>query len=263
MPSEGPGDLVWQDRGEFFDHAVDFTEVLAVETVDGSFLVSTTGGARGRELFAERASSQALALRRVLAVLDRLDRLAAATDGVLIATRANVGGLIVPAIRRHDFGGALCFEPNPRERLLCRLNCALNDISDVVEIHPFEPVSGYAGIDRLLGDSELTGSGLLWIAAEGHELEILRGASKLSRTGVPIVLEGGVEPLAEHRLVGELLALIGGRYDVCVPLSSVDAGMRLGGKRFRQSVIWPIDQLGRLAAAEPNGTAGVLMLPER
>jgi hypothetical protein len=256
-----------EDRGDFYDRSAEFTGMLMVETAAGTFLVSTAGGTPERDLFAQRAASRQLTLRRTLAALDPVGQLAAATAGVLIDVGAGIGALTVPAVGQYGFSGAICFEPEPRDHLLLRLNCVLNGIGDVVELHDFLPSGrdGETSLDNVIRDNrlDLGRAGLLCIAAPADRASILFGASELLRTGVPIVLEDGRGLLERHGPADELLELLDGTYAALVRLPAVDADLSLGAKRFRRSALRPIEELAHQVDAEGDDATGVLILAER
>jgi FkbM family methyltransferase len=280
-------------RSAFFEEAAGFSDFLVVDTDDGSFVLSTSGTTIERELFAERVDTRALALTRTIATLRRLGH-AEVIDGSLIEAGANIGTVTVPAVLHHGFSGAVCFEPEPRSHLLLRMNCTWNGIADVTEIHPVALSSGDGEIDLVYeherstgyrlrspgptqhlavartsvdgltrdGRLDLSHTSMLWIGAQGHELDVLRGASELIRRGVPIVLEDARELVADEALLDEALSLLEGTYAQFARLDSVQPGSEEGPKRFRRSVLLDSASLPQLGSSDPAHPTALLLLAD-
>ncbi len=265
-------------RSAFFEEAGEYTDIVAVDTDDGSFLISTSGRTVEQALFAERADAQGRALSWAIDGLRRVGR-ASVSGSCLVQAGANIGLVTVPAVLRHGFSKAVCFEPEPQNHLMLRLNCTWNGIGEAAEIHPLalsdadgeikvvtEPrrPSGYrlalrrrakgqgvprASLDSLIREDrlDLPDAGLLWIAAHGHELEVLRGASELLGRGVPIVVEDARELVADEGLLDEPRSILEASYGQFAWLRSAEArfgplsglGAKSGGARSSALLLVP------------------------
>jgi FkbM family methyltransferase len=180
---------------------------------------------------------------------------------VLLDVGANIGTVCVPLQARGTFARTLAFEPDPANFELLERNLRQNGLGSSVLALQFalSSAEGEATLRRSnfnYGDHRLSARGLtvdhtteivvrtrrlddvlreraieaqdvglLWIDTQGHELDVLRGASSVLEANVPIVTEfwpdglrdAGADPAA-------LLALLRDHYDrFCV----VDARMAL------------------------------------
>ena len=147
---------------------------------------------------------------------------------------ANIGTPCIPAVAVHGFRRALALEPEPENFRLLRANVAFNSLEDRIDPHRVaasdttgaveltlspdrsgshsvgapDPRRRSIGVDAVALDDLLprleldpADIGLLWVDVEGHEPEVLRGASTLLHAGVPIVLEARRKNLAFLPLV--------------------------------------------------------------
>lgn len=212
----------WETRKAFFNAAAGLTSYLG-DDVDGlTFFVSTSDKGRGRLLFTKKTLKEWRPLSRALAHLDALGLGQHSRERVFIDVGANIGTPCIPAVRQHGFRRALALEPEPENFRLLRANVAINLLEDRIESHrvaasrtggtvqlvlrpgksghhsvqppkPGQPsleVEAVA-LDHLLRQLTLAPEdiGLLWVDVEGHETEVLLGASTLLRARVPIVVE--------------------------------------------------------------------------
>ncbi len=220
--SETAQTVEWEARKTFFNAAAGLTSYVG-DDVDGlTFIISTQDRGRGRLLFTKRALKEWRPLDRALAHLDARGLGDYARERVFVDVGANIGSPCIPAVRRHGFRCALALEPEPANFRLLRANVAINLLEDRIDSYPVaasetggvvplaihrgksgrhsvrppqpgEPsiqVEAVALDDFLpkvgLGPADI---GLLWIDVEGHETEVLLGASALVRARVPIVVE--------------------------------------------------------------------------
>jgi hypothetical protein len=212
---------------------------------------------------------RAAMLSRALDLLERIGRLSEAAAGGLIDVGAGIGTVTIPAIRSHGFAGAICFEAEPRDRLLLRLNCALNDVGEAVELHPFMLSDGRTGtqpsLDRMVQDGSLDPEdlGLVWIGAEGRAMETLRGASELAKHGVPVVIEHADELVGQRELVDELLESAEHGYRAFVSLGPAGRRGNRAAKPLRRTAIRGMAELAQLNGARRATTSSILILGKR
>lgn len=183
-----------------------------------------------------------------------LDRLGQPQRGrTVIEVGGNVGTTSIPLLGRFGAARVETFEPGPDNLRLLRCNLILNDLEDRAVVHPAAVSdrdgtatlelcdwnSGdhrIAAVDRtweLLSESNrVTTSvdvcrlddglvsdpadvGLVWVDTQGHEAQVLAGASRLLGRGIPWVIEywpyglaraGGADRL--HALVAEHFAVV-------------------------------------------------------
>lgn len=173
------------------------------------FVVSTTDKVIGRELFLH-GQFDFEKLERALLILDK--------EGIqkprhLIDVGANIGSILIPAIKRGHFESATAIEPHPENFKLLKTNIALNEISNSVSL--FNMAAGNQNNTYLYLCESDTNSGnhtigkhgikvlstrlddlkiplnnsLLWMDIEGYEGYALDGAAKILSAGTPIVTE--------------------------------------------------------------------------
>ncbi len=181
---------------------------------------------------------------------------------------ANFGVYCLPAVSQLGFARAVAYEPDPASFDLLRQNIDRNGLGDRVEAHhaalseqPGELLLslgvGNSGDNRIVAaetgwrgetvkvpartfDDEVAAGririedlGLVWLDVQGHEGEVLAGASSLLRSKVPIVMEyasGMLKGDARARL-NELIAT---NFDVIVDLGWCSLSNRL---RFQPSSV--------------------------
>ncbi|HEV3486495.1 MAG TPA: FkbM family methyltransferase, partial [Vicinamibacterales bacterium] len=171
---------------------------------------------------------------------------------VVLEVGANFGVYCLPAIAEFGFAGAVAYEPDPAAFALLEQNIERNGLGDRVSAHnaalsasPGELTlslgSGNAGDNRIVaagGDSgrasvrvpartfddevragriPLDKLGLVWLDVQGHEGEVLAGASTLLDSSVPIVMEYATTML-DGRAREQLEDLVTRRFDVIVDL---------------------------------------------
>ncbi len=146
-------------------------------------------------------------------------------DRTFLEVGANFGVYCLPAVAEYGFARAIAYEPDPESYRLLRQNVERNSLADRVQTYnaalsaePGELVLRLgrhnAGDNRVVGDDtrddprdlvrvpartfddEATAGrillgdlALVWLDVQGHELEVLRGASTLLAADVPVVLE--------------------------------------------------------------------------
>lgn len=202
------------------------------------FVVSTRDRVIGRELFLHHQFD----FHKLEAALKIIDREGQPLPRHLIDVGANIGSIVIPALKRGLMQTATAIEPHPSNLRLLRANLALNELSDIVEVYGMavgdtsdtmlnllesEVNSGNHSIaeDGLsvpacrLDDLNLpTSVSLLWMDIEGYEGHALEGAQELVSSGIPIVAEynpvllkasGGLyafHAMLEHRRIFDLSA---------------------------------------------------------
>lgn len=159
---------------------------------------------------------------QAVAVLAAGGRLAAGS--VFVDVGANIGTHTVYALRTGRFGRAVAFEPEPKNARLLRMNIEANGLSGVVAVvekaagagegtatlylhprnkgaHAIGAPHSDDGLERIevpvvRVENALTELGmpaerigLVWIDAEGHEPQIIRGLGRLLDARVPLAFE--------------------------------------------------------------------------
>lgn len=177
------------------------------------FIVSTSDKVIGREIFLHDQFDFDK-LKLAIAILSREGL---AVPRHLIDVGANIGSIVVPAVRRGYFQSATAIEPHPENLKLLRANLALNNLCDAVNVLGVA-VGDESGITLRLSESKhnsgnhsIGGDGLevksiclneldiplkdslLWMDIEGYEGHALAGASKLICGGMPFVSEFNIE----------------------------------------------------------------------
>lgn len=177
------------------------------------FIVSTSDKVIGREIFLHDQFDFDK-LKLAIAILSREGL---AVPQHLIDVGANIGSIVVPAVRRGYFQSATAIEPHPENLKLLRANLALNNLCDAVNVLGVA-VGDESGITLRLSESKhnsgnhsIGGDGLevksiclneldiplkdslLWMDIEGYEGHALAGASKLICGGMPFVSEFNIE----------------------------------------------------------------------
>jgi FkbM family methyltransferase len=210
-------------RQAFLALAARVTPFVAAADEDGVFLLPTREAGIGRRVFVSGRTPEFAALERAVAILREHGR---TVDGsVLLDVGANIGTTTVPALLRHGFGRAVCFEPEPDNVPLLAANVALNRLAGRAEVvdaavadtagraafgrgpetrlgrrtgvgglHRKGTATPTVEVDVVTLDEELARRGitqadvgLLWIDAQGAEGHVLRGARVLTDARVPVV----------------------------------------------------------------------------
>ena len=202
-------------RQAFFEEASEFTPYLAAFVGEELYFVRTDDPRVGRDVFVRRKREDQYVLAKTMKRLSRFGSLP--KDPVFVDVGANIGTTTVAALRRHGFASAVAIEPSSETSRTLRLNVAVNDLDDRVQALPFAvgDVEGVAGLDmsrdpgrHRLADATEAGAevevvtldalvrrgvvdparvGLLWIDVQGHEPQVLAGASALIGAAVPVV----------------------------------------------------------------------------
>ena len=204
------------------------------------------------KLFANPRRTEFVVLARVLQTLGEHGFETA--GGTIVDVGANIGTTVVPALILHGFERGVAIEPDPENRKVLRASLALNEVDDRVEVVGAAASSGPGeatftrqrwgggkhriGSGRLSDDpaqasdlisvetvslDDLAAQGvidadsvsLLWLDVQGHEGEVLEGASSLLRRRVPVVFALRPRELSRPGILAELL---GRHYDTLVDL---------------------------------------------
>jgi FkbM family methyltransferase len=249
---------------QFLSRAAEETSHVAVER-DGAVFLLPTRQKAGIDRLRKAKWKEHRHLGRALKAVEPAGPL-------FVDVGAHIGTTAIAALVRFGFESAVAFEPEAENYRLLRANVLLNGLGDRIETRNVA-VSNRGGAAELkiraqfgakhrlldapeegattvtvrlttLDESGLDASsaGLLWLDVEGHEQEVLEGASALLERGVPAVLE-----LIPRRLELEPLeALLARHYTHVVDLREGD---RL-----------PIAELGALAKRYKRGFTDVLVL---
>jgi FkbM family methyltransferase len=227
-------------RGPVFDLLAHVAPMVVVEGVDGvRFAVRTNDPEIGRHTFVHGAYDLPTMEVAMRLLGERGQELRGRS---FLDVGANIGTAAVMAVRRFGASACLAIEPAPDNLELLRWNIVLNGMQDVATVFPvalsdhdgrlrLDLSDSNAGdhrlhtgppvepgrreerrgvevdvirLDELIdrGDIQLDTLGLLWMDVQGHEGQVLSGACKLLRSGIPIVVElwpaglrraGGVE----------------------------------------------------------------------
>ena len=244
-------------RDRFFEAAAKFTPLVAVDSLEARFIVSTGDEAVGRRLFRGRRRGEMVTLARTVEILEALGQVHWVRGTTFLDLGANIGTSAITALRSHDFARAVACEPEPENYRLLKVNAAMNDVDDLLtglqvavsdhcgtatlaldpinsgghfvitgdreqETLTVEAVSVDYLIERGVLDSQAVG--LIWIDAQGYEGQIIKGASSLTERGIPIVLE--FHPLMLQRTGGRAMLeeIIPARYTHFIDLRGVEAG---------------------------------------
>lgn len=221
------------------------------------FVVSTADKVIGRELFLS-GEFDFSKLQHALRIMTR--------EGVehpshLVDVGANIGSIVIPAMRRGLIQSATAIEPHPENVRLLRANLALNNLREDVRV--IETAVGDGSSSRLLLKESATNGGnhsisdegfpvcssrldemelpltktLLWMDIEGYEGHALKGASTLLERGVPVVSEFNPEYLTASGGLDLFFRSLEGRriFDLGTPAgveTSLEALMLIHRKTF-------------------------------
>ncbi len=246
LASDFPTEAEALSRRAFWRLATRFTPYLAVDREGMRLLVSTADETIGRRLFVYHRTPELdivaafEALRSIPGLDERL------RDVNVLEIGANIGSHTVEMIRRYRARSVLAIEPHPDNCELLRQNVLANGVAERVSllevalsdqdgsvalevsgdnsgdhrvrVNGSGSGSGEAGrstievraarLDSLVESGELALGeiGLVWMDAQGHEAHILRGATRLLSSDVPIMMEywpyglrraGGLDALHE------------------------------------------------------------------
>jgi FkbM family methyltransferase len=181
------------------------------------FVIDTQDRVIGRQLFLHGEFD----FHKLQTALLLLKREGCPPPDHLIDVGANIGSIVIPALKRGLMQTASAIEPHPGNLRLLRANLALNEILDSVSI--FDVAAGAQSHSTLLLQESSTNSGnhsigrsgisvrsmrlddleipfesaLLWMDIEGYEGHALEGASRILAAGTPFVSEFNPRFLAE------------------------------------------------------------------
>jgi FkbM family methyltransferase len=185
---------------------------------------------------------------------EALDRYAAPYRGkTFLEVGANFGVYCLPAVAEYGFARAIAYEPDPESYRLLRQNVERNSLEERVATHnvalsaaPGELLLRLgrhnAGDNRVVTSGVTTNAGdvvrvpartfddevaagrivpdelgLMWLDVQGHELEVLLGASSLISARVPVVLEYATSMMSKETRAG-LDTFIASRFEAFVDL---------------------------------------------
>jgi FkbM family methyltransferase len=205
----------------------------------------------GRTLFSKQGRGDIKVIRRCAAVVRGLLGDDAIVGRTLLDVGANIGTTSIPTMLTIPFKDAVAIEPEPENYMTLRLNIVLNGLdtrmkalqvaaSDVVGelslmvnrsrsgkhwIASDDSLAADAGpdavattvpvvtLDSLAGDAyDPDRVGFVWMDAENHEGQILRGASELLKRGVPVTFEWDREGLHERGSLDSIVAAAQSNY---------------------------------------------------
>lgn len=179
------------------------------------FVIETKDKGTGRMLFMSGEQD----FWKLQVALTILQREGAPQPSHLIDVGANIGTIVIPAIRRGLFKTGTAIEAHPNNVRLLRANIALNEVDDFVTVlnvaignesgkqiylREVADDSSTHSIDNdgipvcslRLDDLIFPAQALLWMDIEGYEGHALEGAKSLLSTGIPVVSEFHPEFLA-------------------------------------------------------------------
>jgi FkbM family methyltransferase len=223
-------------RKRVFGKLATMASIVSVESGQATYLVATADEGLGRPLFVERRCAAMMTLRTVMTVLRDLGHDEDSLGGTFLDVGASIGTSTIPALVEHGFARAVACEPDPENFRLLRLNLVANQLEErvrafqvaisdargsidlalsdsnwgdhrVVTEHTVAPLNGRrrieierTTIDDLIGGDGIGADdiGLVWIDAQGHEGQILMGASSLLERRPPIVFEFWAPELARN-----------------------------------------------------------------
>lgn len=179
------------------------------------FVIETKDKGTGRMLFMTGEQD----FWKLQVALTILQREGSPQPSHLIDVGANIGTIVIPAIRRGLLKTGTAIEAHPNNVRLLRANIALNEVDDLVTVLSLAigNESGKQIYLREVGDDSSTHSidddgipvhssrlddltfpaqSLLWMDIEGYEGHALEGAKSLLSSGTPLVSEFHPEFLA-------------------------------------------------------------------
>lgn len=207
---------------------------LALVQGDLTFLISTHDSIIGRSVY-ENGNHDYFKFTRALRFLE------VAGVKCLMDVGANIGTICISALVDGLADRALAVEPDPDNFKLLQVNSVLNDVDERIvciqaaaakslgslylrkspinhgdhrvadEDFPSLEVGNVIAVDAFPMDelySEGSGQDLLWIDVQGFEVDVLRGASGLLKTGIPIVLEFCPSDLLQNAGITDLVEVL-------------------------------------------------------
>ena len=216
------------------------------------------------------------------------DELGLPLGGAFLDVGANIGSSTLYAMRSGRFSSAVCIEPAPSNLRLIDLNLMVNELTDRVHVLAAacasEPgtaelwLSGESEGDHRMAAGETpsthrgsvsvetvtldgaveraglapSGVSVAWVDTQGHELQVLKGASAVIAAGVPFAMELWPEELRRVGALDELLDLVEAQFERFAELGGDELALR------------PIHEIRALAASfGETGQTDVFMLPRR
>lgn len=119
-------------REQFFDRAHKFTPLVAVDSDNARFLISTTDQTVAKRLFIRRRRGEMDLLANAVAILDEVGQGHWVEETTFLDVGANIGTSTITALRSHSFARAVACEPEPENCRLLKVNALLNDLDDLV-----------------------------------------------------------------------------------------------------------------------------------
>ncbi|MGY1521301.1 FkbM family methyltransferase [Luteimonas sp. A482] len=201
------------------------------------YIVSTRDRTIGRELFLHGEFD----FYKLAAALEIIQREGAPAPEHLVDVGANIGTILIPAIKRGLVKSATAIEPHPDNIKLLRANIALNGISELVTVHQVAVGDRSDEVLKLKESASNSGNhsigahgisihstrlddieagkktSMLWMDIEGYEGHALEGARSFIAAGSPIVSEfnpsylaaSGGMPLFQRNLEGRRIYDLG------------------------------------------------------
>lgn len=168
MTGEAAATSDLDERGAFYDRALEYTPFLATAAGGALFLVKTEDKHIGRSLFMKQGRGEFMVLSRAVAAIKGLQGPEAVEHRTFIDVGANIGTTTVPAILSHGFESAVAMEPEPENLRVLRLNLVLNELEDRVKALPVA-VSNEIGHSDLVVNPERGGKH--WIATDPAKIK--------------------------------------------------------------------------------------------
>jgi FkbM family methyltransferase len=189
----------------------------------------------------------------VLQAIDLYKSLGLPLGGTFLDVGANVGTETVTALKSGAFSRGIAIEPVVDNLRNLRMALCANELSSAVQVVPCA-VSNQPGVlrmrmsptnagDHRIVDGESAGGAfmdvevktidevvaridsrserdvcMIFIDVQGHEPEALEGASRLLRSGIPLVMEYSPNDMARDGKTEKLLHVLRGHYDSYVVL---------------------------------------------
>ena len=274
-------------RAAYFLAVAPFRPRLEASVGDLRYVVPTSDRTIARSLFAggdwEPLEVDAAYAALAAAGYDDFD------GKTFLEVGANLGMTSIGAVAERGFAAAIAFEPEPGLfELLCE-NIRRNGLGDRIRPIPLalsnradtlllETRAGNAGDNRIVasdrngettvaihattldreveqGSVDLTTVGLVWMDVQGHEPDVLAGASALLESGIPIVLEYSTDMLRAAQRLDWLETVAMEHY-----AEFVDLGWSaLTGRIAFQ----PVSELPRLSAGRRKTDTNLLLVARR
>lgn len=199
---------------------------VEVRSADLRYFINTGDQAVGRAVFLEGEFDERYMAKAVRLIEQTTGK--RVRGSTMLDIGANIGTSTLLALRRHDFGQVVAFEPDPTNFDLLKLNTVANDLADRTTLHQvglsdraatmtlsrspsnhgdrrlrtdFNPTTASlyderswptAEVEVVTLDSidvDFTDVGAVWMDVQGHEAHVLDGATALLSSDVPIVTE--------------------------------------------------------------------------